>query len=202
MQHGKRCVQIAPVTCLCESDNATTCCTLGSSLEWSATNRSSLIESQAKSGTCGVSWLHTKTLRNPCGLVYDRVVPRGFMSEHNTARPPGCRRSCTALAEPEYAAADIGLSALSRTAWPNPGDRSPESHTTLTFKITVGGTCADRFSRIKVMDDALAQKDRLLGWTAYRIDRLPLGLVLVHLRGEDSKPNGSKLLMDIHVTTA
>ena len=52
------------------------------------------------------------------------------------------------------------------------------------------------------MDDALAQKDRLLGWTAYRIDRLPLGLVLVHLQGEDSKPNGSKLLMDIHVTTA
>ncbi|KAF2172504.1 hypothetical protein M409DRAFT_17738 [Zasmidium cellare ATCC 36951] len=58
------------------------------------------------------------------------------------------------------------------------------------------------FLRFKVMDDALAQKDRLLGWAAYRIDRLPRGQVLVHLRGEDSKVNGGKLLLDIQVKTA
>lgn len=51
------------------------------------------------------------------------------------------------------------------------------------------------------MDDALAQKDRLLGWVAYRVDRVPRGLTLAHLRGEDSKVNGGKLLLDIQVKT-
>lgn len=53
-----------------------------------------------------------------------------------------------------------------------------------------------------MMDDALAKKDRLLGWAAFRIDRLPHGLILIHLRGEDSKVNGGKLLLDIDVKAA
>lgn len=48
------------------------------------------------------------------------------------------------------------------------------------------------------MDDVTAQKDRLLGWTCYRLDRLPKGLFVVLLKGEDSKPSGGKLL--IHVS--
>lgn len=47
------------------------------------------------------------------------------------------------------------------------------------------------------MHDALAQKDRMLGWSCYRLDRLPQGLVLVHLRGDDSKVCGGKLLLDV-----
>lgn len=45
------------------------------------------------------------------------------------------------------------------------------------------------------MDDNSYQKDKLLGWACYRLDRVPTGLVLLHLRGEDYKPNGAKLLM-------
>ncbi|EME87741.1 uncharacterized protein MYCFIDRAFT_123997, partial [Pseudocercospora fijiensis CIRAD86] len=51
-----------------------------------------------------------------------------------------------------------------------------------------------------VMDDVSYQKDRLLGWACYRLDRIPQGLVLLHLRGEDSRPNQGKILM--HVETA
>ncbi|KAK4635667.1 1-phosphatidylinositol 4,5-bisphosphate phosphodiesterase 1 [Fulvia fulva] len=61
------------------------------------------------------------------------------------------------------------------------------------------------FVRIKIMDDALAQKDRLLGWVCYRLDRLPQGLLLVPLRGEDFKLTGGKLLLESHtkiLTTA
>ncbi|KXT18964.1 hypothetical protein AC579_8708 [Pseudocercospora musae] len=53
------------------------------------------------------------------------------------------------------------------------------------------------FLRVKVMDDVSYQKDRLLGWACYRLDRIPQGLVLIHLRGEDSK---GKILM--HIETA
>ncbi|CAK4032828.1 1-phosphatidylinositol 4,5-bisphosphate phosphodiesterase 1 [Lecanosticta acicola] len=53
------------------------------------------------------------------------------------------------------------------------------------------------FLRLKVMDDALAQKDRMLGWICYRLDRLPRGLLLLHLRGEDSKATDGKLLIEV-----
>lgn len=52
--------------------------------------------------------------------------------------------------------------------------------------------------RMKIMDDALAQKDKLLGWMCYRLDRLPQGLLLVPLRGEDCKLTGGKLLLEVH----
>lgn len=52
--------------------------------------------------------------------------------------------------------------------------------------------------RIKVMDSTLlGSKDRLLGWCCYRLDRLPQGLLLVNLRGEDSKLISSKLLFQV-----
>ncbi|EME49381.1 hypothetical protein DOTSEDRAFT_84787 [Dothistroma septosporum NZE10] len=54
------------------------------------------------------------------------------------------------------------------------------------------------FVRIKIMDDALAQKDKLLGWICYRLDKLPQGLLLVPLRGEDFKLTGGKLLLEVH----
>lgn len=47
------------------------------------------------------------------------------------------------------------------------------------------------------MDDALAQKDRLLGWACFRLDRLPQGLLLLHLRGEDSKHADGKILIKV-----
>jgi hypothetical protein len=56
---------------------------------------------------------------------------------------------------------------------------------------------ADCLCRIKVMDDSSYQKDRLLGWACYRLDRLPQGLLLVHLRGEDSKPTTGMLLLTV-----
>lgn len=51
-------------------------------------------------------------------------------------------------------------------------------------------------SRIKVMDDDAFQKDRMLGWACFRLDRLPEGLRLLQLRGGDSKPTGASLLVD------
>jgi len=49
------------------------------------------------------------------------------------------------------------------------------------------------------MDDNSYQKDSLLGWACYRLDRMPTGLVLLHLRGEDYKANGAKLLVHTSV---
>ena len=49
------------------------------------------------------------------------------------------------------------------------------------------------------MDDVSYQKDRLLGWTCYRLDRLPSGLLLAPLKGSDAKPNGSSLLIDTNL---
>lgn len=51
------------------------------------------------------------------------------------------------------------------------------------------------------MDDALAQKDRLLGWSCYRLDRIPRGLLYLHLRGDDYKPSGGKILLDLQLDT-
>ena len=50
------------------------------------------------------------------------------------------------------------------------------------------------------MDDVSYQKDRLLGWACYRLDRLPRGLLLLPLKGEDAKPTGSALLVDVDYT--
>lgn len=52
------------------------------------------------------------------------------------------------------------------------------------------------FIRIKVCDDDRFSKDRLLGWTCFRLDRLPIGLKLLPLRGQDARPNGAVLLVD------
>ena len=46
------------------------------------------------------------------------------------------------------------------------------------------------------MDDEEFQKDRLLGWTCFRLDRFPQGLRLFPLKGADSKPNGSSILVE------
>lgn len=47
------------------------------------------------------------------------------------------------------------------------------------------------------MDDQSYQKDRMLGWVCWRLDRLPQGLLMINLRGEDSKFTGAKLLVDV-----
>lgn len=46
------------------------------------------------------------------------------------------------------------------------------------------------------MDEVSYQKDRLLGWCCFRLDRFPQGLSLIPLRGTDAKLNGSTLLID------
>jgi hypothetical protein len=46
------------------------------------------------------------------------------------------------------------------------------------------------------MDESSYQKDRLLGWICYRLDRLPQGLQLLRLRGDDLELSGSLLLVD------
>lgn len=46
------------------------------------------------------------------------------------------------------------------------------------------------------MDDDAFQKDRLLGWLCFRLDRFPQGLRLFKLRGIDSKLTNSLLLLD------
>jgi hypothetical protein len=46
------------------------------------------------------------------------------------------------------------------------------------------------------MDESSYQKDRLLGWICYRLDRLPQGLQLLRLRGDDLKLSGSLLLVE------
>ncbi|KAK5127195.1 hypothetical protein LTR85_008557 [Meristemomyces frigidus] len=52
------------------------------------------------------------------------------------------------------------------------------------------------FLRIKVMNDVSYQKDRMLGWTCFRLDRLPPGLRLLRLKGLDTTVNGGALLVD------
>lgn len=50
------------------------------------------------------------------------------------------------------------------------------------------------------MDDVSYQKDRLLGWLCFRLDRMPSGLLLLPLKGADAKPNGASLLIDSRLT--
>lgn len=62
---------------------------------------------------------------------------------------------------------------------------------------------ADTFGvslRVKVMDDDAFQKDRLIGWLCFRLDRFPQGLRLFPLKGADSKPSGGSLLVDSKLT--
>ncbi|KAK5174108.1 1-phosphatidylinositol 4,5-bisphosphate phosphodiesterase beta-4 [Saxophila tyrrhenica] len=67
---------------------------------------------------------------------------------------------------------------------------------TLEFSGIAGVVPELSFVRVKVMDDDAFQKDRLIGWACFRFDRFPQGLRLVPLKGPDSKPTGSSLLVD------
>ncbi|KAI7219328.1 phosphoinositide phospholipase C [Hortaea werneckii] len=58
------------------------------------------------------------------------------------------------------------------------------------------------FVRIKVMDDVSYQKDRLLGWACFRLDRFPQGLRLLRLKGEDAKANSAALLIESDLSYA
>ena len=49
------------------------------------------------------------------------------------------------------------------------------------------------------MDDDAFQKDRLLGWICFRLDRFPEGLRLFQLKGPDGKLNGGSLLVESRV---
>jgi hypothetical protein len=49
--------------------------------------------------------------------------------------------------------------------------------------------------RFKVMDDDAFQKDRMISWACYRLDRFPEGLQLLPLRGIEGKLTGGKLLV-------
>ncbi|CAK1355013.1 1-phosphatidylinositol 4,5-bisphosphate phosphodiesterase 1 [Cercospora beticola] len=75
--------------------------------------------------------------------------------------------------------------------------RDPEFDELLDFRGVHGIVPELSFFRLKVMDDVSYQKDDLLGWACYRLDRLPNGPILVHLRGEDYKPNGARLLLSV-----
>jgi hypothetical protein len=50
-------------------------------------------------------------------------------------------------------------------------------------------------SRFKVMDDDAFQKDRMIAWACFRLDRFPQGLQLLALYGIDGKPTGGLLLV-------
>lgn len=50
------------------------------------------------------------------------------------------------------------------------------------------------------MDDDAFQKDRLIGWACFRLDRFPEGLRLLPLKGADAKDTGAKLLIDSKLT--
>ena len=50
------------------------------------------------------------------------------------------------------------------------------------------------------MDDDAFQKDRLVGWTCFRLDRFPQGLRLLPLKGADGVLNGGSLLVDSRLT--
>jgi len=51
------------------------------------------------------------------------------------------------------------------------------------------------------MDDVSYQKDRLLGWACFRLDRYPQGLRLLRLQGPEGQINGSALLVDNVLTS-
>ena len=58
----------------------------------------------------------------------------------------------------------------------------------------------DCLIRVKVMDDDAFQKDRLIGWVCFRLDRFPQGLCLFQLKGPDGKSNAGSLLVESRVT--
>ena len=58
------------------------------------------------------------------------------------------------------------------------------------------GTKLTARCRIKVMDDVSYSKDRILGWTCFRLDRFPQGLRMLPLNGPDTKTNGAMLLIE------
>lgn len=45
------------------------------------------------------------------------------------------------------------------------------------------------------MDNDAFQKDRMIAWVCFRLDRFPEGLQLFELRGIDGKPTGGLLLV-------
>lgn len=45
------------------------------------------------------------------------------------------------------------------------------------------------------MDDDAFQKDRMIAWACFRLDRFPVGLQLLTLHGIEGKPTGGKLLV-------
>jgi hypothetical protein len=50
-------------------------------------------------------------------------------------------------------------------------------------------------SRFKVMDDDAFQKDCMISWACFRLDRFPVGLQLLTLYGIEGKATGGKLLV-------
>lgn len=50
-------------------------------------------------------------------------------------------------------------------------------------------------SRFKVMEDDAFQKDSMISWACFRLDRWAEGLQLLTLYGIDGKPTGGKLLV-------
>jgi hypothetical protein len=54
-------------------------------------------------------------------------------------------------------------------------------------------------SRFKVMDDDAFQKDRMIAWACFRLDRFPQGLQLLALYGIDGKPTGGLLLVSSQI---
>ncbi|KAK5132781.1 hypothetical protein LTR08_008666 [Meristemomyces frigidus] len=67
---------------------------------------------------------------------------------------------------------------------------------TMQFENVEGVAPELSFLRFKVMDDVSYQKDRMLGWTCFRLDRIPLGVRLFPLKDKDAIVNGSGLLVE------
>jgi hypothetical protein len=49
------------------------------------------------------------------------------------------------------------------------------------------------------MDDDAFQKDRMIAWVCFRLDRFPQGLQLLALHGIDGKPTGGLLLVSSQI---
>lgn len=50
--------------------------------------------------------------------------------------------------------------------------------------------------RLKVMEDDAFQKDHMVGWACFRLDRFPTGLQLLRLNGGDGKASSARLLVN------
>lgn len=64
-----------------------------------------------------------------------------------------------------------------------------------SFRRTSADESLSQHSRFKVMEDDAFQKDSMISWACFRLDRWVEGLQLLTLYGVDGKPTGGRLLV-------